>query len=124
MVDVTGCIKYSKYYRDRLLFSVEINDDGKVIFETKENNDRLKRRELKISSEELTRIYDQLDHIYFFNLSDSYVDATDDKSEDIKRNIVVSEGGKYKSVTYKQGKGMPLGLLVLQNLIEQAGMIQ
>jgi hypothetical protein len=101
-----------------LCYSIEITSDRGILYKGMKNGHVLVKKSSIITQDDLDKLLDHIQHIYFFTLDKRYISSGNRSDSEACYTISVTLDEKFKKITFDEGRETPLGLRALQTLVE------
>jgi nucleotidyltransferase/DNA polymerase involved in DNA repair len=109
-------IKLDKKEKDGETFSLEVNGEGEVTFNTVNNVSTKRNKEISnMSEQQLKELINKFMDAYFFSFKDNYI--TDSESKGNHSMISIKAGDLSKQVTYNKNSKLPQQIRKLEQAI-------
>ena len=103
---------------NELSYSIEITSDRAILYKGMKNGHVLVKKSSIITQDDLRRLLDHIQHIYFFSLDKRYISNGNRSDSEACYIIYVTLDEKSKKITFDEGRETPLGLRALRTLVE------
>ena len=103
---------------NELSYTIEINSDRSISYNDMKDTHAQTKKSSIISESDIRRLFDHIQHIYFFTLNERYVSSSNKSDSRVCYSVSVTVDGKSKKITFDENQGTPIGLRALRALVE------